>query len=167
MCRRNIDQLPLSCPQPGAWLATHACALTGNQTGWTFGLQDNAQPTEPHQPGLGKNAESPGKFPSPHAAKAGDVLAPPVLSPPILCQSLPMSKLSQNPADKEAGEMQLAGRWDGVERSGSGPHSIRRGAMDLRPNRQMMGPGVANCKFLYKIVLFHRAVVRIKRGKSK
>ena len=25
---RNIDQLPLTCPQLGTWLATQACALT-------------------------------------------------------------------------------------------------------------------------------------------
>ena len=35
---RNIDQLP-------------ACALTGTQTGDFFALWDDAQPTEPHQPG--------------------------------------------------------------------------------------------------------------------
>ena len=29
---RNIDGLPLACPQLGTWPATQACALTGNQT---------------------------------------------------------------------------------------------------------------------------------------
>ena len=28
--KRNIDQLPLACPQWGTWPATQACALTGN-----------------------------------------------------------------------------------------------------------------------------------------
>ena len=30
---RNIDRLPLICPQMGTWPTTHACALTGSQTG--------------------------------------------------------------------------------------------------------------------------------------
>ena len=33
MCERNIDWLPLTCPQLGTWLATQECALTGNHTG--------------------------------------------------------------------------------------------------------------------------------------
>ena len=33
MCERNIHRLPLTCPQPGTWIATQACALTGNQMG--------------------------------------------------------------------------------------------------------------------------------------
>ena len=33
MCERNINQLPLTCPQLGTWPATQARALTGNQTG--------------------------------------------------------------------------------------------------------------------------------------
>ena len=45
---RNIDQLLLACSQPGSWPTTQACALTRGP----FGLQDNAQPTEPHQSGL-------------------------------------------------------------------------------------------------------------------
>ena len=32
MCKRNIDQLPLTHPQMGTWPATQACALTGNGT---------------------------------------------------------------------------------------------------------------------------------------
>ena len=32
MCERYIDWLPLAHPQLGTWLATQACALTGNQT---------------------------------------------------------------------------------------------------------------------------------------
>ena len=32
MHKRNIYWLPLTCPQPGTWLATQACALTRNQT---------------------------------------------------------------------------------------------------------------------------------------
>ena len=45
----HIDQLPLTSPQPGTRSATQVGALTGNQT---CGLQDDAQPTEPHQSGL-------------------------------------------------------------------------------------------------------------------
>ena len=30
---RNIDQLPLACPQLGTWPTTQACALTGNRNG--------------------------------------------------------------------------------------------------------------------------------------
>ena len=33
MCERNISWLPLMCPQPGTWLTTQACALTGTGTG--------------------------------------------------------------------------------------------------------------------------------------
>ena len=33
VCKRYVDWLPLLCPQLGTWLATQACALTGNQTG--------------------------------------------------------------------------------------------------------------------------------------
>ena len=33
MCEREIDWLPLACPQLGTWPATQACALTRNQTG--------------------------------------------------------------------------------------------------------------------------------------
>ena len=33
MCERNIDWLPLTCPQLGTWPATQACPLTGNETG--------------------------------------------------------------------------------------------------------------------------------------
>ena len=33
MCKRNIDLLPLTRPQPGTWPTTQACALTGNRTG--------------------------------------------------------------------------------------------------------------------------------------
>ena len=32
MCERNTDWLPLTHPQLGTWLATQACALTGNIT---------------------------------------------------------------------------------------------------------------------------------------
>ena len=32
MCKRYIDRLPLTCPQPGTRPATQACALTGNRT---------------------------------------------------------------------------------------------------------------------------------------
>ena len=32
MCERYINRLPLACPQLRTWLATQACALTGNQT---------------------------------------------------------------------------------------------------------------------------------------
>ena len=35
MCERNIDRLPLTCPQLGTWPAAQACALTGN---WTVDL---------------------------------------------------------------------------------------------------------------------------------
>ena len=31
MCKRNIDQLPLTCPQLGTWPTTQACPLTRNQ----------------------------------------------------------------------------------------------------------------------------------------
>ena len=48
---RNIDRLPLARPQLDTCPTTQACALTGNQTGDLFSLQDNAQPTEPHQSG--------------------------------------------------------------------------------------------------------------------
>ena len=51
MCKRNMDRLPLTCPQLGTWPTTQACALTGNRTGQPFGLQDDAQSTEPHQSG--------------------------------------------------------------------------------------------------------------------
>ena len=30
---RNINQLPFTCPQPGTWPTTQACAPTGNRTG--------------------------------------------------------------------------------------------------------------------------------------
>ena len=43
--------LLLTCPLLGTWLATQACALTGNQTS-NFGSQAGTQSTEPHQPGL-------------------------------------------------------------------------------------------------------------------
>ena len=33
MCKENINQLPLSCPQLGTWAPTQARALTGNRTG--------------------------------------------------------------------------------------------------------------------------------------
>ena len=33
MCERNINWLPLSCPQLGTQPTTQACALTGNRTG--------------------------------------------------------------------------------------------------------------------------------------
>ena len=49
MCEKNSDQLPLTCPQPGAWPATQAYALRGIEP---FRLQENAQPTELHQSGL-------------------------------------------------------------------------------------------------------------------
>ena len=42
-----LSHAPNQEPEP----ATQACALTGNQTG-DFGLQDIAQPSEPHQSGL-------------------------------------------------------------------------------------------------------------------
>ena len=32
MCERYINQLPLTCLQPGTWPTTQACVLTGNQT---------------------------------------------------------------------------------------------------------------------------------------
>ena len=32
MCERYINRLPLTCPQPGTWPVTQACALTGNPT---------------------------------------------------------------------------------------------------------------------------------------
>ena len=32
MCERNMDQLPLTHPELGAWPATQAHALTGNRT---------------------------------------------------------------------------------------------------------------------------------------
>ena len=46
---QNVNQLLLAQLQPGTWLTTQACALTCNWTGWPFSLQDDAQPTEPHQ----------------------------------------------------------------------------------------------------------------------
>ena len=58
MCERNIDLLLLTCPQPGTWTATQACALTRNRTGDLLGLQDDAQLTEPHQSGLNCNLEN-------------------------------------------------------------------------------------------------------------
>ena len=33
MCKKNIDPLPLICPQRRTWPATQACALTRNRTG--------------------------------------------------------------------------------------------------------------------------------------
>ena len=47
MCHRNINRLPLTCPQPGTWPATQARALTRNWTSYPFALWDDAQPTEP------------------------------------------------------------------------------------------------------------------------
>ena len=32
VCERNINWLPLACPQLGAWASNQACALTGNWT---------------------------------------------------------------------------------------------------------------------------------------
>ena len=32
ICKRNINQLPLTHPKLGSRPTTHACALTGNQT---------------------------------------------------------------------------------------------------------------------------------------
>ena len=32
MCKRYINQLPLTCPHLGTWATTQACALTGNRT---------------------------------------------------------------------------------------------------------------------------------------
>ena len=38
---RNMDRLPLACPQPGGtWSATQACALTESHT--EFGLWDDS-----------------------------------------------------------------------------------------------------------------------------
>ena len=50
MCKRNIDQLPLTCPELGIQPTPRACALTRNCTG-DLGLQDDAQPTDSHQSG--------------------------------------------------------------------------------------------------------------------
>ena len=38
MCHRNINRLPLTCPQPGTWPATQARALTRNWTSYPFAL---------------------------------------------------------------------------------------------------------------------------------
>ena len=38
-------------PHPGTRLATQACALTRNQTGDPSALRNDAQPTQPQQPG--------------------------------------------------------------------------------------------------------------------
>ena len=49
---RNIDQLPLACPQLGTWPTTQACTCPyweSNQQ--PFSSQGDAQPTEPHQSG--------------------------------------------------------------------------------------------------------------------
>ena len=32
MCEREVDLLPLTCPELGTWPETQACALTGNPT---------------------------------------------------------------------------------------------------------------------------------------
>ena len=32
VCKGNTDWLPFTCPQPGTWSATQACALTRKQT---------------------------------------------------------------------------------------------------------------------------------------
>ena len=49
MCQRNIDCLPLACPQPGAWPATQC---PDGELNWQpFGSQARAQSTESHQPG--------------------------------------------------------------------------------------------------------------------
>ena len=47
---RNIDWLPLTCPQLGTWPATQARALSGNWTGDVLVLT-GVQSTDPHQPG--------------------------------------------------------------------------------------------------------------------
>ena len=48
---RNSHQLLLTRPQPGTCLKAQAPALTG--ISWqTCGLREDAQPTEPHWPGL-------------------------------------------------------------------------------------------------------------------
>ena len=50
---RNINQLPLTCPQLGTWPATQACALTRNRNrDLSVSSQVNGQTTEPRQPGL-------------------------------------------------------------------------------------------------------------------
>ena len=46
-----INQLSLTRPQQGTWPTTQAHALSGNQTG-NLSSQAEAQPTEPHWPGL-------------------------------------------------------------------------------------------------------------------
>ena len=49
MLGRNIDWWPLARPQLGTRAATQACARESNLQ--PFGLQDDAQPPEPRQPG--------------------------------------------------------------------------------------------------------------------
>ena len=50
MFERNIDQLPLTSPQPGTWSTTkHEPSLESNR--WPFRSQNGAQHTEPHQSG--------------------------------------------------------------------------------------------------------------------
>ena len=49
MCKRNIDQMPLTCPQPGTWPEMQACVLTRNQTGDFLVLWEDALSTKPHQ----------------------------------------------------------------------------------------------------------------------
>ena len=48
---RNIDHLPLTCPQLGTRPATQTCYLTWNQTG-NFGFVGQPQPAEPCCPGF-------------------------------------------------------------------------------------------------------------------
>ena len=47
MWDRNINWLPLECPQPGTWQATQVCSLTRNQISNLSVCRDDAQPTEP------------------------------------------------------------------------------------------------------------------------
>ena len=51
MCERNINWLPLACPQPRTWRAPRHVPQPGIKPA-TFSLQDNAQPNELHQSGL-------------------------------------------------------------------------------------------------------------------
>lgn len=44
MCKRNIDRLPLQCPQLGTWLVTLAGAWTGSLTSDPSACQSGTTP---------------------------------------------------------------------------------------------------------------------------
>ena len=52
MWDRNIDQLPLACPQPGTWPVTQGMYPNRESNQQPFSSQASVQSIEPHQPGL-------------------------------------------------------------------------------------------------------------------